>query len=241
MTKEVGSISPSISNPKEPENENHIGDTPIEIDIDMDDNIFTVPTDEEVPADEEIPAPTITDAEVPTKIEMPELADDDFLAPIELNLDEDEISMNDVDNEIFEFDEVTQDISTESSEVPELNELEEFSLEPELDLAEDKLIHTPYDKKLVADEIGLDEESFNELFDDYIFEAKEISSLIRTAVDSNESNNWSKQALKLKMMNENMRITNLETELETLIQTQDRIIAQEASKKLSELILEIEA
>lgn len=101
---------------------------------------------------EDVLAPVaIDDSEVPNSIELPELADDEFLHQST----------------------VTQQESVEElpAQEEESDTLEEF--------AQDVAVEEPsfhYDKKQIAHEMGLNIDSFNELFDDYINEAKTLNS-----------------------------------------------------------------
>lgn len=96
-----------------------------------------------------------------------------------------------------------------------------------------------YSKKQAAHEIGLDNESFDELFNDYIFESKALSNLIHHAINSENLGMWKNDAAKLKGMNDNMRVYDLQEELETLINTQDRAKAKEAIQQIDLFIEKI--
>lgn len=96
-----------------------------------------------------------------------------------------------------------------------------------------------YNKESAAKEIGLDTESFNELFDDYISEAKTISSKINDAVQDQNNAIWISNAIQLKSMSDNMRVEDLTSELETLMNTKDVKVAKKASEKINILISKI--
>ena len=89
-----------------------------------------------------------------------------------------------------------------------------------------------YNKVIIANEIGLDEESFNELFQDYAQESQNLVSIIQKAIDDDDLINWRYSAIKLKGMSDNMRIDNFTSELETIISTNDKDNAQKALEEL---------
>jgi HPt (histidine-containing phosphotransfer) domain-containing protein len=74
-----------------------------------------------------------------------------------------------------------------------------------------------YSKELTANEIGIDSESFNELFSDYIKEASELNKSIQSAIENDDLQACKNSALKLKGMSDNMRLTIFSTNLESII------------------------
>ena len=153
----------------------------------------------------------ITEPEV--RIDIPELADDDFLK------------------------ELTTKSSIESSQSIEVIELEAIDVETQANL---KKLNVPsYDTKLVANEIGLSEENFLELFEDYINESKEISYGISQAIENNDPKMWQYKSLQLKGMSDNMRIKHFTKQLETLTLTQDVKIAKNANTEIFKALLAI--
>ncbi|PHQ56896.1 MAG: Hpt domain-containing protein [Sulfurimonas sp.] len=74
-----------------------------------------------------------------------------------------------------------------------------------------------YSKELTANEIGIDSESFNELFSDYIKEASELNKSIQSAIENDDLQSCKNSALKLKGMSDNMRLTTFSTDLESII------------------------
>ncbi len=97
----------------------------------------------------------------------------------------------------------------------------------------DEIVEVRYDKHKIAHEIGIDLESFNELFKDYLFETKMIQEAIQEAIKTNEASKWSAAASKLKGMSEHMRLDIFKEELATLIQTQEVDEAQKALESFS--------
>jgi len=114
----------------------------------------------------------IKDSEVPQKIEMPELADDDFL--------------NDHEKETVDIDDLLS-VEQNTEEVDEaaidFDELEELHIEDStIEEAEEEILDIEYSKELIANEIGLDQESFDEIFEDYIQDSQSCANTIRTDV-----------------------------------------------------------
>lgn len=171
---------------------------------------------------------TISDNEVPDKIDVAELADDDFLNNSPLEIDEKSLVL---DIETIKEEELAQDISIEE-ELPDLiqNEIEEPKPEE---------IKITYNKQDVANEIGLDKESFDELFDDYLADTNNLCSSIQTAISEKNSDRWKEEAIKLKGMSDNMRINDFTNELETLLQTSESDEAKQALEKIKNFISQI--
>lgn len=74
-----------------------------------------------------------------------------------------------------------------------------------------------YSKELIANEIGIDSEIFNELFSDYLKEASDLNKSIQDAIESNDLQTCKSSALKLKGMSDNMRLTTLSNDLGNII------------------------
>lgn len=74
-----------------------------------------------------------------------------------------------------------------------------------------------YDISKVASEIGLDTDSFRELFNNYVEEAKDICQSIIKEANLGNFNVVSSKAIKLKGMSENMRIHDFEGELRRIV------------------------
>ena len=160
-----------------------------------------------------------------------------------IEIDEDALEIKD---DLFEVEEVEED----ALEIDEdILEIDEFDL---LDDEQDELIETKeqeefadaktsqlYDKKTVANEIGLDEDSFNELFEDYVNESKELVLEAKDAIESNSVEQWQHAAVKLKGMSDNMRVEAFKPEIEALITTQDATDAQNILIRLNKILLQI--
>ena len=163
----------------------------IEEDDEDDEDEFVLSFKEDTPSIKE--TETILDKDVPQSISIPELADDEFLTEEKTEIVNEDLSI--LDDAVEDSDDTTQ--------------------EEALDIA------LSYDKELIANDIGLDIDSFNELFDDYMKEAKELSETIIQSADNNDLTICKSLASKLKGMSENMRIHKLDSELEDIINTSD--------------------
>ncbi|MBU1659360.1 Hpt domain-containing protein [bacterium] len=187
---------------------------------------------------------TIEDSHVPQKIAMAELADDEFL-----NNQKDDLYEID-DNDLLleanpEEDEnilLTQELSVVA--LDSKNEEQEAVHEPVEEKKNTKAhiitetkkeIYIPmdYNKKYIANEIGIAIESFNELFEDFVHESALLIESIHSAIAENNSGMWKKSTIKLKGMSDNMRVKDFTQEFNTLIGTEDSNIAATAANSIS--------
>ncbi len=174
----------------------------------------------------------IKDSDVPQKIEMPELADDDFL-----NEEPDEI-----DELLSINEESTTKDTTEDKIAIRLDELDTQEKVIQEETAVKESVALPeinYSKELIAGEIGLDQESFNEIFDDYITDSKSSINSMRDAILTNNFNACKKEAIKLKGMSDNMRVDAFKNELVNLIDSSDRDKLIESINKIDAVIAQI--
>lgn len=104
---------------------------------------------------------------------------------------------------------------------------------------EDSLPEIEYSKKSVAGEIGLDIESFNELFEDYLSESADMLSQMRSAVEEGDYKNCRHEALKLQGMSDNMRLNSFKQELETLMSSSEKETLFSSIKKIEVIITKI--
>ncbi len=91
---------------------------------------------------------------------------------------------------------------------------------------------THYSKEEVANEIGLDLISFNELFNDYILEANEITTRLKSLIQNEEIQTLKNEAHKLKGMSNNMRIEDFNDSLSVLMNSTN---TEELLKALSQV------
>ena len=112
-----------------------------------------------------------------------------------------------------------------------------------LDIEQDDTPNIPatpiYSKDAVASEIGIDKESFDELFEDYLQEATSLSSSLKSALANDDVQTCKSEALKLKGMSDNMRITSFSEDLETIIHATDTQAIQSAVANVSAEIAQL--
>lgn len=96
-----------------------------------------------------------------------------------------------------------------------------------------------YNKEQAAHEIGIESESFNELFHDYIYESKALSLLIHSAIEANDEGMCKSNALKLRGLSENMRVHALKADFELLTTTQDMQSAKKTIEQIDLFLLAI--
>lgn len=166
---------------------------------------------------------SIDDSEVPQKIDMVELADDDFQSS-DLEIEEIDHELDDIEDiELLELDK-----ELDSSE----ENLEDLEFKEELPPIE-------YSKKLAASEIGIDQESFNELLDDYLIEGQIITREMLTSLTEDDFSALHNEAVKLKGMSENMRINNFAPELKIVMSSNDEIEITKAIEKINAILAQI--
>jgi HPt (histidine-containing phosphotransfer) domain-containing protein len=179
----------------------------------------------------------IEDSQVPEKIEIAELADDDYLGS-DVNLNTIESEIDEIENiDLLELD---KEIEESDDEPLKLELEEEIELETPSFIEEEVALPViEYSKEKVAGEIGLDVESFNELFEDYISESGIIISEIKSALENHDYSACKHEAMKLKGMSDNMRINSFTHEVETLMRSNDEEETNQAIQKIEIIISEI--
>lgn len=103
----------------------------------------------------------------------------------------------------------------------------------------DEDITVEYNKEQIAHEIGLDIASFDELFEDYLEEANELSQTIHESIDSDNYQNCNQAAVTLRGMSDNMRIDFYTQELQTLMNSSDKEELSKAIKKVDIVITKL--
>jgi len=147
----------------------------------------------------------------------------------------------------FKEEETTQPVlKIEDDDVPDKIEIPELAdddfFEINIDNDIQKEAETPsftYSKEEVAQEIGLDQESFNELFEDFVAESQTIFENINTAVHNNDFERCRDEAIKFKGMSDNMRIHEFTHELEILIHSADKDAILQAIQKIDTTLTKI--
>jgi HPt (histidine-containing phosphotransfer) domain-containing protein len=211
-----------------------------DINDDESDKIEIPELNENSDEDEKIDIFDINDEIESDKIEIPELTnheEDEKIEIPELNLSEDEpkkeekIELFDIEDDDvplkIEMPELADDdfldvtIEDETKELPEL--------EPEL----------KFSKADAAKKIGIDEESFNELFNDFILESNQLFQTITEALNNSDLETVKKEALKFKGMSDNMRFTEFSDELTVLIQNSDEETLKATLNKIDSTLKKI--
>ncbi len=184
----------------------------------------------------------IKDTDVPDSINVPELADDDFVAEDEdlLNLSLDEEPFEDEDLSSEDTQELSlQDLEDKLQSSPELKSIQEIEIPDEINTPEESEPAVEYSKTQVANEIGLDEETFEELFDDYIHESKTVLETLDSALTIEDSTKIKQEAIKLKGMSDNMRVHSFLDKLDILISSSDKTEMRSALESISTIIEKI--
>ncbi|WP_373069555.1 Hpt domain-containing protein [Sulfurimonas sp.] len=150
-------------------------------------------------------------------------------------IDEDVLEINDDEEDALEIAEDDFDLlDEEQNELIGANQQNDI-----LDEIEELKPAQTYNKMSVANEIGLDEESFNELFEDFSNESKALVLEAQEAIEANDAQKWQHAAVKLKGMSDNMRVTSFKSDIEALITIQDSSDAQKSLNKINETLLSI--
>jgi len=173
--------------------------------------------------------------------------DEDFKIDIAETQDEEEdlFDQNSVDTPSLDLMDLDFDNDETSSKSP-LPEIIDVDLDLDGDGEPKKpqekkptITETLYDKNSIAHEIGIDRESFDALFEDFMEESVDLCALIGSAIAQEDPQTWKKGAIKLKGMSENMRIHDFLTQLNTLIDTKDAKLAQQTLEKINTLLIQI--
>jgi len=135
---------------------------------------------------------------------------------------------NDVSNDIIE---PKKDIQVDEDDL----KLEIVTQEGEDNILS-KSTDIEYSKEKVAKEIGVDTETFNELFEDYINDSIQLCNAIKESISNNDSKGWNQQTIQLKGMSENMKVELFKDDLEVLLKTSRRDEAQNAIENIISII-----
>ncbi|MDY0116209.1 MAG: Hpt domain-containing protein [Sulfurimonadaceae bacterium] len=172
-----------------------------------------------------------TPLEIQEPVVIPEIEEESFIRPepkLDLSFEKEEESFEeDLYMDSFEpkessIDETPDDFIYNPTSTSSQDDLEDFAL----DLNFKDEIPTPktqssYNKTLIANEIGLDQESFDELFQNYIQESTRLLKAFETAIVNEDLPMCKKIALNLKGMSDNMRLSEISKELEAVIGASD--------------------
>lgn len=163
---------------------------------------------------------------------------------IKEDIEEDIESADLIDLDISEEEElelldIPQEDLEEELKLHDFDEADEEDNKEKESLATEPLAEVTYDRGSVANEIGIDKESFDLLFRDYINESQELSHIIESAAEQGDLQTWKKGAMKLRGMSDNMRVDSFSKELDTLIDTNDADVAKESIHKISSILVQI--
>jgi HPt (histidine-containing phosphotransfer) domain-containing protein len=120
----------------------------------------------------------------------------------------------------------------------EENISEEIDLTPEVSIEEEPLVEIPiqslhYDKDLIASQLGIENDFFDELIDEYKHDALKAGQEIMAAIGAFDTHSWKRTASQLKGISDNLRLSQISEELAILSQTNDAQEANKASKRLN--------
>jgi HPt (histidine-containing phosphotransfer) domain-containing protein len=153
---------------------------------------------------------SIADDDVPEQIELPELADDNFVAQNEIEIDLDDTP---------EFEDELSLKTEEDTEIPSSPQ--------------------SYSKEKIANEIGLDSESLHDLLEEFNTEANGLISTMKTALHNSDLDLLKAQARQLKGMSNNIRFTDLSDEIQSLLDVEDIESASSEVSKIETLLEQI--
>jgi len=151
--------------------------------------------------------------------------DDEEKSETEIQVQESELSIDDSD-------------VPEKIDIPELADDTFFDIEDEIQPKKESM-QILYSKEDAAKEIGIDIESFNELFEDFTNESVSIYKNIQEALEADNLEMCRNEVAKLKAMSENMRFNEFSDELETLLYSSDKESMLQASKRIHSIIEQI--
>lgn len=160
-----------------------------------------------------------------------------------VSLDDDDIytfAVKDNEPSIVQDEESSPAFNLDNEELyPAINIEEEFTVEPvENELHQessvpDAILPLHYDKVFIAGELGIENDFFDELINEYKVDAKRAGKEISTAISAFDTNAWKRTASQLKGISDNLRLNEISEELAILSQTNDAQEANKASKRLN--------
>ncbi|MFY9142431.1 hypothetical protein [Sulfuricurvum sp.] len=140
------------------------------------------------------------------------------------------------EEETFHLDEedFLKPLPTESFE-------EEFDsnvdMTPEKEIATDiPLQSLHYNKVLIAGQLGIEEDFFDELIQEYKNDALVAGKEIASSISAFDTHAWKRTASQLKGISDNLRLSEISDELAILSQTNDAQEANKASKRLNSFL-----
>ena len=168
------------------------------------------------------------------KIDIEEPANNDDLV-LDFKNDEDDLYTDPIqvmDSDVpakIDLPELADDsFLDEQSEDNQSKEIENIDLEDEIVKTEPNI----YSKESIANEIGLDKDSFNTLFQDYLQDSKVLLQSIKKAISINDYKTSVADGLRLKGMSDNMRVNSFVNELEEIIHSSNPDELSQAINKI---------
>ena len=160
--------------------------------------------------------------------------DDTITLTLDNNNDKEE---DDTISQKIDIPELSDDNFLETTDEPLSIEIKEEEEQESEESDKEEPVH--FSKADIAREIGIDEESFNELFDDFIQESHEILTKVEASLKDDDLHTCHNEALKLKGMSDNMRIDQYKDELEILLDSNDKNAIQQAAEKINTFLNKI--
>ncbi|MEO1954694.1 MAG: Hpt domain-containing protein [Campylobacterales bacterium] len=161
--------------------------------------------------------------DVNNKEEIKNILDDAYVAIEKLSAKGDNFVIKDVT-----INELSDDIFLEKTDILDIKTDDEDDILESLEVM--------YDKKSVADELEISYQNFDELFHDFLIEAKNLVSAINDAILENNKDSWTIEAIKLKGMSKNMHLYDFVNELDNIIQEDDKHNVQRSINKIDSAI-----
>lgn len=168
---------------------------------------------------------------------------DDMLV---LTFKDDAVATKNVVKESYDKIEIEDSLIPDSIELPELAD-DEFLKQPiktDNSKKEDEIFFEEefiddialYDKKAAANEIGLDKEGFEALFEDYLIQSRELVNLITKSAKENDLAVCKNTAAKLKETSAKMRVHSFDADLEAIISADDTTILNILSEDITSIL-----
>lgn len=172
--------------------------------------------------------------------EVFEVKEDDMV----LSFKDEVIETIEEDDFVLEF---KNDAEIKDSDVPEKIDMAELAdddfLDTDIDFSDDldesAKVQSEYSKQSIANKIGLDYETFEELFDDYVADTRKASLRIRQALSEDDHAKRKKETILLKGMSDSMHMKEFASELECLINSSDKNEMTDAINKIDDVIEKI--
>jgi len=164
------------------------------------------------------------------KDEIEKIVNKAYNAIEKLSLNDDEIPMKKIEIKDIEIHDLSDDIFLDKTE--DITDTYEINEQIES-------IEVLYDKETVANELGISYQNFEELFNDFIVEAKSLSGTIHDAILEDNPDAWTIEAIKFKGISSNMHLYDFVAELDKIIQTKDKEITQISINKIDSAIRSI--